>query len=222
MITGTAKLPTTRVELLDADSAAAMVRRLDRCSNHLIARGPGFYTFGAAAYLDACRALTPANYFSLAQTHNPLLAATFEDVYRRLEQRLLDLLGEPVHHTARLALPGFHLWQHCGLGRAYLDGFHIDGQFRHLGLAVESGASTLSFTLPLELPLSGGGIEFCHLSSTRKSGEILVEPYRVGELLVHSGLVLHRRHHVDTTTSCRRVTLQGHGYRWHGRWTLYW
>jgi hypothetical protein len=99
---------------------------------------------------------------------------------------------------------------------------------------------SISFTLPLKLPRAGGGLtvwdlEYEEFLDARRRGyvETIAEiqrfkksehvPYRIGEMVVHSG---HRLHQIAPVESVddddERMTLQGHGVPCASGWVLYW
>lgn len=107
----------------------------------------------------------------------------------------------------RAPLPGFHIfeidgdeWANNGLPELA----HFDLQFHYLGTELTLEA-TLSFTLPLELPSGGAGFAVWELDEADATRRNL------------SAAVFGR-----ATASGRRITLQGHGVRRAGRWTIYW
>jgi hypothetical protein len=74
-------LPLSQHELIGAaecDAIARQVERLARCWT----RRSGFYSLGAASYLDAVRGA--ASYLAAAQTTNKVLLEAFGGLYDRL------------------------------------------------------------------------------------------------------------------------------------------
>lgn len=138
-------------------------------------------------------------------------------------------------------LPGFHIfeidgdeWANNGLPELA----HFDLQFHYLGTELTLEA-TLSFTLPLELPSGGAGFavwELDEADATRRNLSAAVfgadnpydlVAYQTGRMVLHDGLCLHALVHAIVhpgapPPSGRRITLQGHGVRRAGRWTIYW
>jgi hypothetical protein len=218
-----------------------VVARLDGLREAWTSRMEGvlFATLGAASYLDAW-----PSYRELAHARNPLLRAHFGELLERLRGELERLLDDPVRFAEPFALPGFHLWGMPGIPRPGDASLHFDLQYERLPWPDEARpgfAKPLSFTLPLRLPAAGGGLTHWDLSKGRvdafyaRTGlDVSIDElsrltserfaaYQPGELVVHSGHLLHRIAGVDTLApDDRRVTLQGHGLFFQGAWHLYW
>jgi hypothetical protein len=194
-------------------------------------------TLGAATYVEAT-IYDPVIYRGKAKIYNSILRTRLGWLYARLADVLAEMLGEPAAYRDDLALPGFHIF----LGKTSLEslgeGAHFDGQFRLLDWGPEADLEhTLSFTLPVALPRSGGGLDYWDLYadevSTPGSYESvaphlrvrpkLYYPYSLGAIVVHSG----RFYHVIAKTVAphdddERISLQGHAVRCGDRWLLYW
>lgn len=203
-------------------------------------RGTGeFYTFGAASYLDEAEA-----YERRAGELNPLLLARFAPLYACLRERLAQTLDAPVELAEGKAVPGFHVWGVPGIPTGAHASLHFDLQYQRLRWPAELRAGpvrALSFTLPLRLPRAGGGLSlwdvthdrvaaFCVRAGFRGTLEDMLplfeerhEAYAPGELVVHSGHVLHRIAPVPRVEpDDLRLTLQGHALWLGGAWQLYW
>jgi hypothetical protein len=202
----------------------------------------GFYTLGAATYLEAYR-YGASVYQAKAQLTNAVLQKHFAWLYDRIVGALTEHLQAPVVYQGKLALPGFHIFQNpftSDNSEQSLDP-HFDLQFRFLGkvfgLVPESDLpEVISFTLAILLPSSGGGLDVWDVSASEvgtNGGELrqqLMEtrkrtyhPYRTGTMAVHSGTFLHSIAATkDRRPGDQRVTLQGHGLRMDGAWHLYW
>lgn len=215
--------PVRRIEILGPEECRDVVERLDGLEGEWRRRGDAFFTLGAATYLDVCGGGSYGNYRKRAEHDNRLLVEAFGDLLVAVRDAVADLVGGRCEYAPELARPGFHVFLARSLHATLRDGFHLDLQFRDLPVPATAYTATLTFTLPVELPLAGGGIEFCRLDAGDKRGRVSAEWYRLGELLVHSGRTLHRRAEVPSSPRCRRITLQGHALCVEGdKWILYW
>ncbi len=179
-----------------------------------------FYTLGAASYLDAAQRGT-ATYYGLAAEYNPLLRDSFPWLYDRLAAVLRSELRAPVTYAEKLALPGFHVFLDAKLFEYAVARIHRDLQYKLLHWSGEEGDgpdATLSFTLAVALPESGGGLNVWETES--KMTHIA---YCAGSLVLHFGDVLHQ---IAPTPRVQpgdeRITIQGHGVLRRGAWQLYW
>ena len=229
-----------RVPMLSASACDSAVAGVLAHRAHWVQRGPSeFYTLGAASYLDA-----EPGYNQHASELNPVLREAFAPLYRELAGRLETALGEPVRYADEKALPGFHLWGVPGIPTGPVASLHFDLQYLRLSWPPDAHRDTrrsLSFTLPLQLPRLGGGLTTwdttyervnAFYARTGFAGTLAdlaaliterVEPYTRGELVVHSGHLLHRIAPVpEVAPDDLRVTLQGHGLYFAGAWQLYW
>jgi hypothetical protein len=104
------------------------------------------------------------------------------------------------------------------------------------GYATPDFGDPLSFTLAIALPKGGGGLQVWNIEHREivgksldemravfKSRESRYEPYKAGEMVIHSG---HTVHQIAPMTGMalddERITLQGHGILASGIWHLYW
>ena len=215
---------TQRVAVLDEQQCSDVARRLDAVRAHWVRRSEHFHTVGAATYLDVCGGGgSLEQYRTRLETCNPLLDSVFGDILERVRQALTDLVSAPCGFAPDLARPGFHLFLPPSLDEAKRDVLHLDLQHCHLPIDADVFTKSLTFTLPIEIPHVGAGIEFCRPTALDKRGQLTVQPYVLGELFVHSGRTLHRRAHVPGTGDSRRITMQGHAFSHEGKqWMLYW
>lgn len=240
-------------DFLDASESAETVRRVNRSRDQWTKRGPGYFTLGAASYLDATD--SPNSYLAAAAQTNPLLSRAFEDLYSGLLGFLACVLEESVEYGERLALPGFHIFEFYGAKSPRLQDFqgyesaeqsaferaHFDTQFRQ---AVPDWApeATVSFTLPLKQPPGGTGLAIwpldCAAAIQRKLSTADLAKYatqnayervtyKTGRMILHDGFLLHSLLHNLAGAGApapkgQRITLQGHGVRRNGRWTIFW
>ncbi|GAA0572820.1 hypothetical protein GCM10010172_66750 [Paractinoplanes ferrugineus] len=214
--------PVVRRTLLTSRACADVVGRIDALRPRWRERGRDFYSLGASVYLDVGPQRNLDGYAHRAAADNELLAGEFPDLLESCRLALEDELNAPCTlASGATALPGFHLFLARSLTGAARDRLHLDLQFRHLGPATRLDTPTRTFTLPVELPPAGGGIEFSRGGSGRPYIER--EDYRLGELFVHTGRTLHRRACYPGGNAGRRITLQGHALAIEeNRWLLYW
>ncbi|MFK8183756.1 MAG: RimK family alpha-L-glutamate ligase [Phormidesmis sp.] len=213
---------------------------------HWLSRGRKDYLFcslGAASYLDFGPCKDPNDtYWDKAARYNPILKQHFSWLYERVKQQLEALLNAPVAYRADTALPGFHLWLSNAIPTRPLTSMHCDLQYQHLNWPSNipiDFSKTLSFTLPIVLPATGGGLELADfnqsefLSITKYNNldwqliprflQRSYHAYQAGQMVLHSGYTLHRVAATSTTTPTdKRITLQGHAVLVEGTWQLYW
>jgi hypothetical protein len=223
-------------DFLDAAECAETLRRVNRLRDHWTMRGGySFCTLGAAAYLDAAEARDI--YLAAAAETNPILSDYFDDIYCSLRAFLQDALDQPVVYDGRLALPGFHIFQFDGselTDDRLAERAHFDLQFL-LAVPQWTPEATLSFTLPLGLPSGGGSLAVWPVRHEEILGYDLpardiaaqsrceIVDYEIGRMVLHDGFLLHAiGAPADSVPYGQRITLQGHGVRHEGRWTIYW
>jgi hypothetical protein len=239
-------------DLLDASECAETVRQVNRLRDHWTMRPDGYFTLGAASYLDG--AVSADVYLAMATQKNSVLSAGFNDLYGSLLGLLEHVLGEPATYGECLALPGFHIFEFdgkpsesvqsastCG-SRSIHEGVakraHFDLQFDR-AIPGWTPEATLSFTLPLAQPSGGSGLAVWpfryeeavrrnlpgqHFAAQNPYEQVSYEP---GRIILHDGFLLHSIlyeivHQCDSPQQGQRITLQGHGVRSDGSWTIYW
>jgi hypothetical protein len=194
--------------LTDAECAkyAAQVKEL---SDYYLDRG-GFSTLGAAVYRD-----DPLLYPTLAKLLNPFIARHFLPLLQKQIQFFSEHLNrEPVWFD-KVAFPGFHVFDYQA---NELQGFiHTDTPEQNIDWPIPY-AEPFSYTLPLELPKLGGGLNLWPDSGITEhthpdgQGEPLYFPYSIGTLYLHSGSIPHQiANTVSITHEDYRITVQGHG-----------
>jgi hypothetical protein len=229
-------LPLSQHELIGAAECDAIARRVQRLARYWTRRSAaGFYSLGAASYMDAVRG--PAPYLAAAQTTNKVLLEAFGRLYDRLAAFFRELLDEEVSLDLERAVPGFHVFVLRGEDRrndnpAQRAHFDLQWQLAYPGARPEG---TLSFTLPIATPNGGAGLALWPLRRDRRDQSVgdawsraleqapQLVPYVPGRMVLHDGLMLHA---IGAAPAARatghRITLQGHGVRLDGRWRLYW
>jgi hypothetical protein len=239
-----------RIGVLKPEECARIAAEVKRLRDHWIPRDDaGMYSLGAALYLDApveetqryfgIDAPPPGQYQANLERTKGLLAERFDWLYERLRGALSERLQAEVRYCPDLALPGFHVFLSSSRYE-HTTGHvpHFDRQYECIdwepGLEIDFRIS-LSFTLPIELPPSGGGLKtwdvdlFEVLAMTREEAKEMIRrktprrhAYALGELVCHSG---HRLHQIESWPAGegeQRITLQGHALAFEGAWNLYW
>ena len=187
-------------------------------AHYMIKRGEGFYTLGASTYLD-----DPMHYEGIAANTNILLEREFPAVLVAVDAVLSEHFKVPATHTNihsnGLALPGFHIFDSNSAG---LEGsVHIDEPYDRIDWRGVEWHSPFSFTVPLQLPTLGGGLDYWpnvtdeEMETYEREGalppfEYLA--YAVGNMYLHDGHTPHRisnRHPVPLDEY--RISIQGHG-----------
>ena len=230
----------TRVPLLGDAASDSVVAEVRAQRGRWVRRGTAeFYTLGAASYLD-----DGATYEARAAELNHVLLTRFAPLYAHLLDCVAAALGAPAVLAEGKAVPGFHIWGVPGIPTGPNASLHFDLQYEKLrwpDAAAGTAASSMSFTLPLQLPRCGAGLSLWDTTYERvqafyaRTGfrgtldDLLplfverVERYVRGELILHSGHQLHRIAPVaEVAPDDVRVTLQGHGRLMGGAWHLYW
>lgn len=213
----------TAIAMLDLAACSAWSERVLSAQSQWTRRHPSvpFFTLGMAAYLDAGRSpAVPVSSYAqrnLRDASNNLLLAQFAPLY----ERLCTTLGEHFQREAHLtpeqaAVPGFHIHLPHPAFAKEVASIHRDLQFQQV-FPRESLAphQVFTFTLPISLP-PGSGLNLWF------DGHKHVYPYRIGELVIHSGLQTHQAILCCAGEVPPRVTLQGHGVIREDSVTLYW
>lgn len=228
-------------DFLNEPECIETVRRIFTLQDRWTARtqtGDSF-TLGASAYQDAVDSRD--TYLAAAARTNPAMSEVFADLYSGLRGFLESLLVEPVAYDECLAMPGFHIFVYDGstlandnVGENIGERAHFDIQFRDI-FQRRTPDATLSFTLPLQQPSGGSGLAVWPLDyedvvrdgmrarSWAAENPWTLVRYETGRIVLHDGLLLHALVRSPShTPKGLRITLQGHGARHNGKWTLYW
>lgn len=178
-------------------------------------------------------------YSDWAKHENSWMLEEFGWFYDRVVSVLSHFLQAPVQFNSELSIPGFHIFLYHHLFTQPLGIVHCDRQHLDLGFSGKEAdlENPISFTVSLELPKSGSGIDFWDVHfreiekvsqadfiAAVKKAEHSYHPYSVGNMVIHSGYHAHRIAPVSQMqTSDRRITMQGHGVKLHsGEWLVYW
>jgi hypothetical protein len=211
-----------------------------------------FYTIGAVTYIDG---YNPSQYYNYAHQVNPTLKQYFGWMYDIVLKKLSNELESPCELINDLAHPGFHVFGAKPGNNEYLNTkstlelphatIHVDlqqethkeiwDQFNKVDLE-----NPLTFTLAIELPINGGGLNTWNSDETKQYeydndytkklksfdykeyGEPTVVQYYEGKMFYFIGELLHQMgpghnlYHGD-----RRITLQGHGIKCDDIWRIY-
>jgi len=194
-----------------------------------------FYTLGGNAYMDLAGATDPqGGYFAPLRDVNRVLDKHFEGLYERMATRLSDALGLVARYPDDLARQGFHIWLGESIPRSARASVHFDLQYFGVLTRPQYAActGTISFTLPVQLPASGSGLNVwpgctypapaAAVQAAQQSAPTVVG-YRPGTAVVHSGHVLHQIGVTDSPGADDvRMTFQGHGLVRGDELLLYW
>jgi hypothetical protein len=206
-----------------------------------------FFTLGVASYQDLCdpgQDLPRRSYYQDALFFNALILGRLGWLLDRVRISLERFLGAPAQFSPRLGVPGFHIFDDVAIPRTDSASIHCDLQYQLIdwndGAPAPDFTKPVSFTLPIKLPIGGGGMNVWDLTyeevdetMTRHSAFTLADviqhrcktfcPYSLGSMAIHSG---HQVHQIGPASDVRqgdqRITLQGHGLCRGGEWVLYW
>ncbi|MBT9317725.1 hypothetical protein [Leptothoe spongobia] len=204
-----------------------------------------FFTLGVATYLDASESQNVnETYHQRLRLYNSILSEYFGCLLEKIRRSLQEYLNSPVTYTKSFALPGFHIFLAPSLSSIPQSEPHFDRQYHFLPWSnALDRIEPISFTLAINLPKSGGGLDSWEVSQytlnrayrcglvhtienylkyvSRK--EKIFHSYRIGYLFLHTRVFLHRISATQNLTlEDERITLQGHGVRIKGKWILYW
>ena len=146
--------------------------------------------------------------------------------YKKLYKKILDYFQKRTNSKVkyRFAYPGFHIFKCNRLFSLPVASIHKDKQYRHLPLTENEDIDynkTLSFTLCLELPPTGGGL---YKFENKHNTKVIYKP---GYIVCHNGKTTHMIAPSSTpkdNNTYYRITLQGHGLydKKQDTWWLYW
>jgi hypothetical protein len=209
------KLPEiTEHKIWSIDECANMAERVKALRDYWIDRGV-FWTLGAATYQDPPHAYTGiANCANVVLDHYVYSLPMFQDLLCELS----IIYGANVVVMRDFARPSFHVFTDKANG---LNGsLHVDEPYKHLRLP-EGWHSPTSFTMAIEMPKKGGGLNYWanetlpihkefHQDDSLPPPDAHLE-YELGVLYKHDGLFYHQisnNHHAAPDDF--RITLQGH------------
>ena len=201
----------TSIELLNASECARVESQIKDLRDYWVPRGSqvtGFFTLGAASYLDDLD-----EYHERRAVLNPVLHRSFAWLYDKVIEFLERRLHAPVTLADNLALPGFHIWLAPAVFVTPDASVHFDLQYLRTwpkDAPDVDFSRPLSFTLPIRLPRRGGGLNVWDITYERyrrfalrvnaplqpMDVTLLLDrmrhPYTPGAIVVHSGHLMHQ------------------------------
>jgi|LakMenE18May11ns_1017448.scaffolds.fasta_scaffold9851293_2 hypothetical protein len=179
------------------------------------------YILGTASYLEGAKGKDL--YITEYNKTNKFLYKHYKPLY----DKVLDYFQKRVPHSTvkyRFAYPGFHIFKCNKLFSLPVASVHIDKQYLNLTLNDDEDIDydkTLSFTLCLELPPTGGGL---YKFENNKKTKVIYKP---GYIVCHNGKTSHMiapSPAPNDDNTHYRITLQGHGLydKKKNIWWLYW
>ena len=258
------------LKVLDKDAIDNTIERVDLLKEWWIPRGVycgeggftaseenpvDFYTLGVATYIDGITDIQ--YYYDYIKSQNPVFKDYFSWLYDLVIYNLWGEIGE-CQVADFLAYPGFHIFGTKPneppkmATKTYMEQpsatIHVDLQheqhdflwnhFKDVDLE-----NTLSFTLPIQVPTNGGGLNTWEEESMKQYeidnkytkhmkeldyskwgdyDEPTVVPYNAGEMFWFIGKLVHQiapAYNADFND--RRISLQGHGVKCDGKWIIY-
>jgi hypothetical protein len=182
--------------------------------------GNFFMSYGALTYLDT------ENYNKKVKRFNNILLKDFDWIYTKIKLYYENKFDKPIKYQK--ALPGFHIFQNSDKINTYKDFANIHSDLTHLKHNWKKPIlSVFSFTIALELPNCGAGLNFWpdfpkHIKNTffpgmnKEDQKLLKEtavyfPYKLGYIYEHTGLIKHQITVQDGVEKGeKRITMQGH------------
>ncbi len=170
-----------------------------------------FFTLGRSAYLDG---KTDA-YYKDSRWQNDILLGEFGELYEEMLKVLKQVFNEELYLAHDLALPGFHIFPSDSKFLSIAGKWHQDYPHTTLELGDQD---TYAFTLPIRLPVSGGGMDYIDQFHLPQYLE-----YNERNLVIHDGETVHRIAGLkEYIPNEYRITLQGHTIRRDGDLEVFW
>ena len=258
------------LKVLDKDAIDNTIERVDLLKEWWIPRGVycgeggftaseenpvDFYTLGVATYIDGITDIQ--YYYDYIKSQNPVFKDYFSWLYDLVIYNLWGEIGE-CQVADFLAYPGFHIfgtkpneppkmatkmYMEQPSATIHVDLQHEQHEFLWNHFKEVDLENTLSFTLPIQVPTNGGGLNTWEEESMKQYeidnkytkhmkeldyskwgdyGEPTVVPYTAGEMFYFIGSLVHQiapAYNADFND--RRISLQGHGVKCDGVWQLY-
>lgn len=230
------------IQLLTEAECRDVVRKLWSVHEYWVPRdGRGnFLTLGWATYLDGSLLDDDGVRDGWAES-NRMLYGLFQAELERVRAAIEQWTGQKVVYQKDVPLPGFHVWLSQGIPTQPSASVHFDLQYEPLVRhgVLPAPEDTLSFTLPVALPMTGGGLTYWKdvllgvsdidwsggktlADVTRDAASSHIE-YSLGKLVLHSGQLAHQISPVPVVRpDDLRITMQGHALLSQSRWILYW
>jgi hypothetical protein len=186
----------------------------------------GMSTIGEALYRNRHQM---DYYTQCAQADNRRLYRHFNGLYERVAVFFEQRYSAPVVFAEELAIPGFHVFDYPQRGVHDGGTWHFDTLYLQVPfLAAQRAEITaiVNFTVPVQVPSGGTGMDLCDDGpgdDGQGCGTHISTPYVPGVLVFSEREYWHR----IGNSRCledgeRRITLQGHGVGFRGRWLLFW
>tara|TARA_B100000029_G_scaffold203706_1_gene201763 strand:+ start:440 stop:1234 length:795 start_codon:yes stop_codon:yes gene_type:complete len=258
------------LKVLDQEGIDNTIQRIDLMKDWWIPRGiycgaggftaseenpVDFYTLGVATYIDGISDIQ--YYYDYIKDQNPVFKDYFGWLYDAVVYSLWDVIGE-CQLADFLAYPGFHIfgtkpneppkmatkmYMEQPSATIHVDLQHEQHDFLWSHFKEVDLENTLSFTLPIQVPMNGGGLNTWEEESMKQYeidneytkhmkeldyskwgdyDEPTVVPYTAGEMFYFIGSLVHQiapAYNADFND--RRLSLQGHGVKCDGVWQLY-
>ena len=201
------------IRLLSKGTANSYAEKIKRRETLWIPRG-GFYTIGASTYLD-----DPKAYPARAKQLNSETKALWGQLWYQLTNAMPRhwVPKQAVHHPCT-AFMGAHIFTPETNGTTGHP--HTDEPYERVNWG-QNFSNPFSFTLALEMPAAGGGLDFWagvtdeDIDLYNQASELPPHEhmrYEEGFLYIHDGLTPHRIANCgDMEKGEHRITLQGHG-----------
>ena len=258
------------LKVLDQEGIDNTIQRIDLMKDWWIPRGiycgaggftaseenpVDFYTLGVATYIDGISDIQ--YYYDYIKDQNPVFKDYFGWLYDAVVYSLWDVIGE-CQLADFLAYPGFHIfgtkpneppkmatkmYMEQPSATIHVDLQHEQHDFLWSHFKEVDLENTLSFTLPIQVPMNGGGLNTWEEESMKQYeidneytkhmkeldyskwgdyDEPTVVPYTAGEMFYFIGSLVHQiapAYNADFND--RRLSLQGHGVKCDGNWIIY-
>jgi hypothetical protein len=240
MPTKTSSSPSFTRQVLSVEDCEKVARLVYDLRSLWIPKGAfvPLFTLGATMYGDAYeRGL--AGYYAKARYLNPILWEQFSWLYEVVALGFQTMFGQKPIYKQPFALPGFHIFLPHSDSAASVGEVaraHVDSHYRNYVFDSRFDFSRpMAFTLPVEIPASGAGLDLWHLTEVDLIGSVKEERYRalmrnrperiiykLGEMVVHSGLTFHQIAPMEIGPDDKsRITLQGFSFDYLGQRVLY-
>ena len=208
-------------QILTTEQAEYFAKKVRKNKKHWKEKNILMYILGTASYLEGTKGYD--YYISEYIKTNKLLQKHYSELY----DIILDYFQKRTPNSTvkyRFALPGFHIFKCNRLFSYPVASIHQDRQYNHVKFSKNEDidySKTVSFTLTLELPPTGGGLV---LFEDNKKTKI---KYKPGYIVCHNGKTTHMISPSPLPKDDKthyRITLQGHSVydKNSNTWWLYW
>ena len=201
---------------------------------------------GSSALPAGKLATSTLTYSQVVQQYRTILLGEFGDLYSAIRKGLQEVTGQRVEYDANWGVPGFQITLSHRVFEWHVFQAHIDGAWSPLLRDLQARGETcapsarLSFTVPLQMPRNGGGLEY-YLHDEAKCAAADIGPemsgvsqclsgphheeYRPGEMVVHAGSTIHAVRpwrYGKGMPDDARISIQGFAFYCDGRWVVHW